>query len=137
MINTQEPTSKAAVPAAKSQEISHGREGAEKRSNGLKDDLRAQREQAKMAARKASRVTYDLPPDLRESLRILSEELRIPACQLVALALIRFLIEFKSGALDLGNYKKASRSPRYDWNLELPENPLKYKRKGKSLKSLR
>ncbi len=133
MISTQEPTSKAADPSAQAQEISSSREGVEKRSEGLKDDLRAQREQAKMAARKGSRVTYDLPPDLRESLRILSEELRIPASQLAALALIRFLKEFKSGALDLGIYKKPLRSPRFDWNLELPENPLK----DKSLKSLR
>ena len=77
------------------------------------------------------------PPDLRESLRILSEELRIPASQLAALALIRFLKELKSGALDLGIYKKPSRSPRYDWNLELPENPMKMKKKVKSLKSLK
>lgn len=90
-----------------------------------------------MAAGKASRVTCDLPPDLRESLRIPSEELRIPASQLAALALIRLLKELKSGALDLGIYKKPSRSPRYDRNLELSKNLMKKKRKVKSLKSLK
>ena len=137
MINAQEPPSKAADPTPWSQDVSPGREGVNSLSDALRDGLRLQREQAKMAARKASRVTYDLSPDLRESLRILSEELCIPASQLAALALIRFLQEFKSCALDLSSYKKTSRSPRYDWSLELPENPMKKKRKVKLLKSLK
>src|SRR5660398_33784 len=121
MINEKEPSWKALDPVTQTPDVSTSRVGADGQSDAPKDGLRAQRQQAMMVVRKASRVTYDLPPDLRISLRILSEELRIPASQLAALALIRFLKEFKSSSLDLGSYKKPYRSLRYDWYLELPE----------------
>jgi len=79
------------------------------------------RERAKIQARKPQRATYDLPPALRQRLKDLSDSLRVPASQLAALALLRFFADLDSGALDLGKYKTPSRSPRYDWNLELPE----------------
>ena len=90
MINEKEPSSIALDPVTQTPDVSTSRVGAEGQSDVPKDGLRAQREQAMMVVRKASRVTYDLPPDLRISLRILSEELCIPASQLAALALIRF-----------------------------------------------
>jgi hypothetical protein len=52
-------------------------------------------------------------------MRQLAEELRIPASQLVTLALIRFLRAYSTNEIDLGQYKQPSRSPRYDWNLVL------------------
>lgn len=79
------------------------------------------RERAKIQARKPQRATYDLPPVLRQRLKQLSDSLRVPASQLAALALLRFFQDLDSGALDLGKFKTPSRSPRYDWNLELPE----------------
>ena len=75
------------------------------------------KERLKIQARREQRVTYDLPPAIRESVRVFAEEQRIPASQLVTLALIRFLQDYESGEVDLGNYKQPSRSPRYDWNL--------------------
>jgi hypothetical protein len=77
------------------------------------------KERIKIQARREQRATYDLPPVIRESIRSLSEELRIPASQLVALALIRFLRSYNREEIDLGIYKQPSRSPRYDWNLVL------------------
>jgi len=90
------------------------------------------RERAKIQARKQQRATYDLPPALRQQVMALSEELRLPASQLVTLALARFLLDYESGQIDLGEYKQPSRSPRYDWNLIFPEALLPVKRKRKA-----
>ncbi len=91
------------------------------------------RERAKIQARRDQRATYDLPPALRERIKDLAEELRLPASQLVTLALSRFLRDYDQGGVDLGKYKRPSRSPRYDWNLELPDDlvPAKTARKRK------
>jgi hypothetical protein len=78
------------------------------------------REQAKIRARREQRVTYDLPPKLRQQIKDLAEAEGIPASQLVTLALGRFLTEYAEMKIDLALYKQPSRSPRYDWNLNLP-----------------
>ena len=94
-----------------------------------KERERLGRERAKIQSRREQRATYDLPPDLRESIRELSEELRIPASQLVTLALARFMNEYRANAIDLGKYKQPSRSPRYDWNLIFPEEMIRGQKK--------
>lgn len=95
-----------------------------------KERERLSRERAKIQSRREQRATYDLPPSLREEIRELAEELRLPASQLVTLALARFLSDYYSGLVDLGKYKHPSRSPRYDWNLIFPEELL-HPKKGK------
>jgi hypothetical protein len=90
-----------------------------------KERERLSKERAKIQSRRDQRATYDLPPDLRESIRELAEELRLPASQLVTLALARFLREYQDGSIDLGKFKQPSRSPRYDWNLVFPEEMIR------------
>ena len=82
------------------------------------------RERAKMRARREQRATFDLPPALRTRIMDLAESERLPASQLVTLALARFLQDLSAGSLDLAPFKKPSRSPRYDWNLALPDDLL-------------
>ena len=94
-----------------------------------KERERLGRERAKIQSRREQRATYDLPPTLREEIMALSEELRIPASQLVTLALARFLNDYGSGSIDLGKYKQPSRSPRYDWNLVFPDELIRIKKK--------
>ncbi|PKO00863.1 MAG: hypothetical protein CVU42_01755 [Chloroflexi bacterium HGW-Chloroflexi-4] len=94
-----------------------------------KERERMSRERAKIQSRRDQRATYDLPPTLREEIMALSEELRIPASQLVTLALGRFLNDYHSGIIDLGKYKQPSRSPRYDWNLIFPDELIRIKKK--------
>ena len=94
-----------------------------------KERERLSRERAKIQSRRDQRATYDLPPTLREAIMTLSEELRIPASQLVTLALGRFLNDYNSGSIDLGKYKQPSRSPRYDWNLLFPDELIRTKKK--------
>lgn len=84
-----------------------------------KERERLVKSRLKMQARRDMRATYDLPPLVRERMRILSEQERIPISQLAALALIRFLRSYDSGEVDLGQYKEPSRSPKYEWNLIL------------------
>jgi hypothetical protein len=81
---------------------------------------RKARERAKIQSRREQRATYDLPPVLRQQIKDLAETERLPASQLVTFALALFLQQLSVGAIDLNQYKRPSRSPRYDWNLELP-----------------
>lgn len=91
------------------------------------------RERAKIQARREQRATYDLPPEIRERFKDLSDQLRVPASQVVTLALARFLKDYEAGEIDLGQYKRPSKSPRYDWNLEFPAElvPPEHTRKNK------
>ncbi len=82
------------------------------------------RERAKIEARREQRVTYDLPPALRQHIKLLAEKERLPASQLVTLALIRFLKDLEEQKIDLSIFKEPSQSPRYDWNLVFPEEML-------------
>jgi hypothetical protein len=94
------------------------------------------RERAKIRARREQRATFDLPPSLRQRIMDLAENERLPASQLVSLALARFLQDLSSSQVDLGPLKQPSRSPRYDWNLVLPEElvPAEAKKNGKRVK---
>jgi hypothetical protein len=93
------------------------------------------RERAKIEARRDQRVTYDLPPAVRQRIKDLAEELRLPASQLVSLALVRFLKAYEAESIDLSPYLQSSASPRYDWNLVLPEELLPAAPKKKSRKA--
>lgn len=103
-----------------------------------KERERLVKERLKIQARRDQRVTYDLPPTIRESIMALSESLRIPASQLATLALAKFLQAYENEEIDLGIYKQPSRSPRYDWNLIFPDSLVqrtkKKKKSGDSLK---
>lgn len=94
---------------------------------------RQAREREKIRARREQRVTYDLPPRIRQRVKELADEQRVPASQLVALALARFLRELEDEKIDLTPFKQPSRSPRYDWNLVLPDRLLPRRRRKQSV----
>lgn len=114
-------------------------EGMEKKQAELQLPRRQReklaRERAKIQARRDQRATYDLPPALRERIKDLAEAERLPASQLVTLALARFVQAFDSGQIDLSPFKQPSASPRYDWNLVFPEELLPPPAKKKKLAS--
>ena len=85
-----------------------------------KKQKRKQKERLKIQARKESRATYDILPELRKYLKNLSEQEHIPASQFVSLALIRFMADFEAGDIEIAAMKQPSRSPRYDWNIVFP-----------------
>lgn len=86
-----------------------------------RDREKKARERAKIKARREQRTTYDLPPAIRQRIKQMGEEQRLPASQLVTLALFRFLQQVETGQVDPGMFKQPSHSPRYDWNLVFPE----------------
>lgn len=88
------------------------------------DAMKADRAAHKIRERREKRVTYDLPPEVRQRMQMLAAEQRIPASQLVCLALLRFLKAYDAGEIRLGAMKQPSRSPRYDWNLVYPDSLL-------------
>jgi hypothetical protein len=89
------------------------------------------RERAKIRARRDQRATFDLPPALRQRVMDLAEQERLPASQLVTLALLRFVQDLDAARLELAPLKQPSRSPRYDWNLAFPEEWLPAEKKGR------
>jgi len=84
-----------------------------------KERIRKSREHSKIVARREQRVTYDLPPYIRQRIKTLAEEEGVPASQVVTLALLNFLRAYDEDGINLSTYKEPSRSPRYDWNLRL------------------
>ena len=90
----------------------------------MQERKKVARERNKIRARRESRVTYDLPPKLRQQIKKLADKEGIPASQLVTLALYRFLDGYLKKEIDLGQYKETSKSPRYDWNLKIPDQDI-------------
>ena len=74
------------------------------------------------------------PPNLRQEIKNLAEKERLPASQLVTLALLRFLDDLEDGEVELGDFKEPSRSPRYDWNLIFSDDMLERKKDGRKRK---
>ena len=87
-----------------------------------KERHKKNREHEKITARREQRATYDLPPIVRQIIKEMADTHAVPASQIVTLALARFIQDINNGKVDLSDYKHPSRSPRYDWNLVLPEN---------------
>lgn len=87
-----------------------------------KERIKKTREHNKIVARREQRVTYDLPPEIRQRIKTLSEGEGVPASQVVTLALMNFLKTYDANEIDLSYYKEPSRSPRYDWNLKLSKH---------------
>lgn len=85
-----------------------------------KDREKKKKEREKIRARRPFHTTYDIPIELRQRIKDLAEKERVPASQIAALALLRFVRDYETRAIDLLGYKVASSSPRYDFNLVLP-----------------
>jgi hypothetical protein len=84
-----------------------------------KERKKKAKERKKIRARRERRVTYDLPPSLKQRIAELAEQHRVPASQIAALLLDHGLKALESGAIDLDEHKIESRTPRYDANLDL------------------
>jgi hypothetical protein len=78
------------------------------------------KERDKIRARRPYHTTYDIPLELRKRIKSLADAEGVPASQLAALALLRFVDDLAQGAIELSAYKSPTRSPRYEWNLVIP-----------------
>lgn len=79
---------------------------------------RNRKEQARQAAR--VRLTADVPQEVSDYITALAASHSVPVSGLVALACHRLIVDVGNG-FDLGKYKKPSRSPRYEWIIEIAE----------------
>ena len=73
------------------------------------------------ARRDAARhkVGLDLPPKLHEALQQIAEQEHISLSALVTFYLYRGVVDHKAGAVELSPYKRLSRSPRFEYVLDL------------------
>lgn len=106
----------------------------------IREPRRRNREQEKYARRAPGRATYDLTPELKARIQAMAAEpnRRIPASQLVMLALVRFLQEYEAGAIDLRPLLEITTSPKFDFVLDVPRilAPLAAPAAGKNSPSL-
>ena len=92
----------------------------EERATGSKTDrAKKAKERKKAAGRLPGRVNLDLPLELKKRVFDLAEAKRIPASQIVALFLADGLRRLDSGELKLDEYRRPSKSPRYDYTLDI------------------
>ena len=76
-----------------------------------------ERERRKIRERREKRVTYDLPPTLKQRVADLAAEHKVPASQVAAL-LLTLGFEALEG-IDLEALKTPTKTPRYEHNLDL------------------
>lgn len=89
--------------------------------------MASKKEQERQEKRKAGKVTYDLPPELKETIADLAAEYQVPQSQIAALLLICGLETLQS--VDLAKYMSPSRSPLYEYNIDLAKFMADWKKK--------
>ena len=77
------------------------------------------KERKRAEARYPSRLNVDLPPRIKALVKAIAARERVPESQLVALACARLLAAIDAGEVDLRDYKRPTKSPKYDWVLEI------------------
>ena len=95
--------------------LGHMDRRAEERTLSVADRKRKAKERAKAQAR--NRVMLDLPPEIEARIKAIATDESCPASQVAALLIWQGLNDLDNGILDLDQYKRTSRSPRYNWNL--------------------
>lgn len=93
---------------------------------GITPELEAQletRERRRARARKEKRpkATYDLSMKLIESVQEVARGEDVSQSDVVAWALIDFLVRYHAGDVNLDDYKQPARSLRFAYKLEFPE----------------
>jgi len=79
---------------------------------------KAKREKARKDASR-HKVGLDLPPELHESLRDISEREHISISSLVAFYVYQGVADHEAGRIDLSSYKRLSRCARFEYVLDL------------------
>ena len=86
---------------------------------------KAEAEQRKaQAARQARRevrpkATFDLPLEIQDALKRVAEEESVCASDLAALAILRLVLDYKAGQVNLKPYRRPARSLKFAYHLDL------------------
>lgn len=78
------------------------------------------RRRAEERKRQRPKATYDLSPALQEGIEEVVAAESISRSDVVALALVRFLADYRAGRVNLTAQKVRARSLRYEWKIQLP-----------------
>lgn len=73
----------------------------------------------KRLAKQRPKGTYDLPSSLLTAVASIAEAESIPKSDVVALALVRFVEDYRAGGVELVK-EPAPRSLRHEWKIQLP-----------------
>jgi len=81
--------------------------------------------QRRKRKRDAARVkaTYDLTAWVKATIEKIADQERIPKSNLANVLLAEALVRYRAGEIDLDGYKQTSRNPRFDWFLEVDDEP--------------
>jgi hypothetical protein len=70
-----------------------------------------------------TKATYDMPSTLKEAIDSLAQKNGVSISKIASLLLIHGLNGVVNGDLDINKYKTSCWSPRYEFNLDLPQIP--------------
>lgn len=79
----------------------------------------ASKRQKRQEERKARSVRYDLDPELKQTIADLAAEYGVPQSQVAALLMEHGLDALRRGDIDLVQYLRPSRSPLFDYTLDI------------------
>lgn len=79
----------------------------------------ASKKKQRQEARKARSVRYDLDPELKQTIADLAAEYGVPQSQVASLLMEHGLEALRNGKIDIAKYLQASRSPLFDYTLDL------------------
>ena len=86
-----------------------------------KNDERTAKEQKRMAAR--NRFVIDIPPDIAGQVEEIARREGVSASGVIALACWMLLRDDRQRLVDWSQYKRPTKSPRFDWRLIPPPIP--------------
>lgn len=77
------------------------------------------KKERRQEARKARSVRYDLDPELKQTIADLAAEYGVPQSQIASLLMEHGLDALRHGEIDVTQYLQPSRSPLFDFTLDL------------------
>ena len=87
----------------------------------LRQQQEARRARRREKDRDRTRVRYDWPVWLIEAVGQIADKEGVSRSQASAFLMRMIVLAYKDGRVDMKPYKRASRVPRWDWELETPE----------------
>jgi thiamine pyrophosphate-dependent acetolactate synthase large subunit-like protein len=72
------------------------------------------------------KATYDMPLSIQEALKNVAEEESICSSDLVALAILRLVLDYRAGQVDLKRYRRPARSLKFAYHLDLLDLAAEY-----------
>ena len=81
--------------------------------------MASKREQERQEKRKAGKVSYDLPPEVKQTIADLAEELGVPQSQIATVLLVCGLDAMRNGEVNIAQYLIPSRSPLHQYVIDL------------------